>query len=112
LAPSHTSSCLNRHRRIEPDAQHRTLRQLDLLALGRRNRAAAADQNASQRALEATENATEDRTDACAGSDASSLALDPLALDRLGDGAPHGIRTTVHRHLIETDGHLRSAVRA
>ena len=55
------------NRRVEADAQHGALRQLDFLAFGRGNRAAAADQDAGQRALEAAEDAADDRADAGAG---------------------------------------------
>ena len=40
-----------RQRRIQPHAQHRSRRQLDVLPFGRRDRAAAADQDAGERAL-------------------------------------------------------------
>ena len=57
-------------RRVDADAQDRALRQLDFLAFGRRDRAAAADQDAGERALEAAEDAADDRADAGAGADA------------------------------------------
>ena len=56
-------------RRIQPHAQHRSGRQLDVLAFGRRDRAAAADQNAGHRAFDAAEDAADDRADAGAGAD-------------------------------------------
>ena len=43
-------------RRIQPHAEHRAGRQLDVLALGRRDRPAAADEDAGQRAFGAAEN--------------------------------------------------------
>ena len=56
-------------RLIEPDAQDRPGRQRDVLAFGRGDRAAAADEHAEQRALGAAEDAADDRADARARAD-------------------------------------------
>ena len=83
-APLTTDGLPNRDRRVEPQPQHRAGGQLDVLALGCRDGAAAADQDAGERALEAAEDAADDRADAGAGADLPDLTPNPLALDRLG----------------------------
>ena len=71
----------NRWRLIQSDAQHRARRQLHVLP-GRRGRdAAAADQDAGDRALPAAEDAADDRAHAGAGADLGRITLDALALD-------------------------------
>ena len=71
-----------------------SLRQLDFLAFGRRDRAAAADQDAGERALEAAEDAADDRADARAGcrSPASPLMPSPsiacVTVPRIGYDRP------------------------
>ena len=57
------------------DAEHGARRQRDVLAFGRRNRAAATDQDAEQRAFHAAEDAADDRADARA---APILPASPL----------------------------------
>ena len=83
---------LNSHRRVDPHAQDGSLRQIDLLAFGGGDRATGANQDAGQRALEATEYATEDGADAGPGPDAAAFAPDPFTFDRPGDGTTNGIR--------------------
>jgi hypothetical protein len=56
-------------RRVEPDAKHRSLWQLDILPFGRGDRAAAADQDAGECTLRAAEDRAENRTGACADPD-------------------------------------------
>ena len=65
-----SASVIDLNRRVDAHAQHGSLRQLDFLAFGRGDGAAAADQDAGQRALEAAEDAADDRADAGAGADA------------------------------------------
>src|SRR3954462_10090304 len=91
----------NGWRRIEPHAENRTGRQGDVLPFGRRDRAAAADEDAEQRALDPADDAADDRADTGAGANLAGLTLDPLALERLGDGAAHRIVAAVDRQLVE-----------
>src|SRR5262245_66273520 len=105
-AASRSASGLYLYRRVEPDSQHRSLRQLDCLAYSGRGDATTADEHANQRAFEATEKATKNCADSCAGRDAAGLAFDPFALNRLRHGAANRIRASVHGDLIEADGHL------
>ena len=62
-------------RLIEPHPQHGAGRQLDVFALGRRDDAAAADQDAGDRALHAAENAADDAADRRAGADLPGVFL-------------------------------------
>src|SRR6185436_19992088 len=97
-------------RRIEADAQHRALRQIDLLAFGRGNRAAATDEDASERSLAAAQDAADDRADAGAGTNLHRVTLVALAFEHLSDHSAHRIRPVVECHLIEADGHRRLAI--
>src|SRR5689334_21107439 len=101
---------LHLDRRIEPDAQHRALRHLDFLALGRGRDAAAADDGTEHRALHATEDATKDGACARTGCDAAGLTLDAFALDGLGHRAANRVGAAVDSDLVEAHGHLRRAV--
>ena len=62
---------------VEAHAEDRPRRQLHVLAFRGRDHAAAADQDAGQRALEAAEDAADDRADAGAGADPAGLTLTP-----------------------------------
>src|SRR5262245_13252510 len=73
----------DQQRLLHPDAEHRARLQRDVLAFGRRDRAAAANQDADERALGAADDAADDRADARAGADLADLALDAFALERL-----------------------------
>ena len=77
---------------------------LAISPLGRRNRAAAADEDAGERALRAPEDAADDRADSSPGADLGRLTLDALALDGLRDGAAHRVGAPVDGQLIEHDG--------
>src|SRR5687768_8379203 len=103
---------LDLERRIDAHAEHGALRQLDFLPLGRRNGAAAADDEAGDRALEAAQDAANDRADTRASTDSASFAPDAFTLDRLGHGAAHRVGPAVDSDLIEADCHLGCAVGA
>ena len=75
--PDRRAAVSSRTRRIVPAGS------VDVLAFGRRDRAAAADQHAEQRALHAAEDAADDRADAGAGADLAGFTLDAFALERL-----------------------------
>ena len=86
-----------------PDAQHGARRQIDVLALGRGDGAAAADEDAGERAFAAAENRAEDAADARANPDLFLLAHDPFALERLRHGGANRIGAAVDRDAIEGD---------
>jgi len=73
-------SSRDRNRRIEPDAQHRSLRQVDFLAFSRCGDTAAANDCAEHGTLDAAEDTAEDRAGASAGCDTTCLALEAFAL--------------------------------
>src|SRR4029077_4877702 len=79
---------------------------------GRGNRAAAADQDAEQRALRAAEDAAENCADAGARADLAGFTLDAFALERLADRAAHRIGAPVDAHLVERDGEAALAIGA
>src|SRR3954454_11856523 len=91
----------NRRGRIEAHAENSPGGQGDVLAFGRSDGAAAADEDAEQRALDPAEDAANHRPDTGAGANLPGLPLYPLALERLGDGAAHRIVAAVDRDLVE-----------
>src|SRR5690349_18300568 len=66
---------------IEPHSEHGSGRERDVLALGRCDGAAAADQHAEQRTLGAAEDAADDGPNARAGADLRRFTLDAFALN-------------------------------
>ena len=101
-----------RERRVEPDPKHRPGGQLDVLPLGRGNRAAAADEDAGQRALRAAQDGADDRAGARADADLLLLAHDAFALERLRHRGADRVRAAVDRHAVERDRHRALAVGA
>ena len=71
--------------------------ELDVLAFGRRDDAAAADQHAGDRALHAAENAADDAADRGAGADLLGVLTIAAALERLGDRAADRVVAAVDR---------------
>src|SRR5688500_5655748 len=91
------------HGAVEAHAKHGAGFELDVLALGGRDHAAAADQDAGNRALHAAENAADDRADAGAGADALGFVLQAAALERLGHRGTHVAGAAVHGETRELD---------
>src|SRR4029077_9714280 len=108
--PASLSSGLDLDRRIEPDAQHRSLRHFDFLAFGRSGNTTTADDRAENRALDAAKNAAEHGADARTRGDLAGFTLDALALDRLSHRASNRIGAAVDGHLIEAHRHLGGSV--
>ena len=71
------------------------VREVNVLAFGRGNHAAAADQDAGDGTLHAAENAADDRADAGARANAPGLALEAFALERLRHVGAHVVRAAV-----------------
>src|SRR5687767_764863 len=82
-----TAYCLppttNLHRRVESHADDRARWQFDVLAFGRCDYAAAADNGADQRTLQTADDAADDRADASSGADRGCFVTDPLAFEDL-----------------------------
>src|SRR5205823_2685097 len=71
-----------------------------------RDRAAAPDQDARQRALRAAEDRANHGADAGTRADLPGFALDAFALERIGDGCADRIRTAADGQTIEGDRQL------
>src|ERR1041385_4297149 len=97
---------------LQPNPQYGSSWKRDVLAFGGRDRAAAADQDAEQRAFRAAEDPADDGADARARADLAGLALDPFALERLLHGRVDRIAAAAHGDLIERDGEAALAIRA
>src|SRR5918994_5170218 len=87
-------------------------RQLDILAFRCRDDTAAADQDACHRALEAAENAADDRPNPGPRADLGHLPAHALALNGLSDRAADRVAAAADGELIEADGHASLAVDA
>ena len=83
-----------------------------VLAFGRRNRAAAADQHAEQSTLDAADDAADDRADRGSGANACGFSLDAFAFERLRHRAAHRVDTFAHRDLVERNRQLPSTIGA
>src|SRR4051812_40187279 len=99
-------------RLFHPDAKDGSGRQRDVLALGRRDGAAAADEDAEERPLGAAEDAADDRADAGPRADLGGFTLDALALDRLRHRRVDRIGAAVDGELIERHRHRAPALGA
>src|SRR5688500_16795578 len=89
--------------RVEPDADDRSGRQRDVLAVGRRNRAARANHGAEDGSLHAAEKAAYDAADACADSGRAHFLTDAAALEDAGSGAAHVVLPPAYDHAIERE---------
>src|SRR5690242_7651323 len=81
--PSHT------HRRIKPDTHDRPGRQLDVLAVGSRDRTARTNDGAENRALHTADQATDDATNTGAHTGRPGFASDAFAFEHLRRSRSH-----------------------
>src|SRR5678816_3049896 len=97
------SALPNRQWRIDPDAENRSRRQLDVLSFRCGNRAARANDRPENRTLHTSEDASDDR--AGTGTDASRRAFltNPAALEHIGCHSAERIRAAAHSDLIERE---------
>src|SRR5262249_13232000 len=91
--------------------EDRSGRQLDVLALGRGDRAAAADEDPEQRSLAAADDATDDPADGAARADLADLTLDAFALDRLRHRSTDRVAAPLDGNLVERHRHAAFAIR-
>ena len=92
--------------------KHRPFRNLDILALGGRNRAAGADQDARDRAFHTADDAADDGAHAGAGRDTSDFTLDAFTLDRVDRVGSNLIGLATDHELIEGQGQLAGTLGA
>src|SRR6185503_11515132 len=78
-------------------------------ALGGCDRAPAADEDARERTLDASQDAADDRADAGTGADAPGFAPDAFTLQRLCHGGMNRVGASVDPDLIEFDCHAAFA---
>src|SRR5262245_27171444 len=89
------------HRRIQPHAHDRSGGKRDVLAVGRRDRAAGADDGTKNRALDAADDAAHDAAHAGARGGHGAFFSDPLALEDLHGRATNVAIASAHRELVE-----------
>src|SRR6185503_20548990 len=75
--------------------------QIDVLAFGRRDRAARANDGTDHSALQASKQAAENHTGSGANSGGARLVADTATLEHLGRHGANGIRAAADFHLIE-----------
>src|SRR5205085_8457481 len=88
---------------IKPHTKNRSTRQVDVLALGGRNRSAAANEDAGERALHPAEDAADDHSNTGASANLRRLTANARAFDCLRNGPTDWILASVDTHLIERD---------
>src|SRR5215204_2287542 len=105
---AHRSSCPrcslshHTHGRIEPDAHHRSRRQLDVLAVSRRDCAAGANRRTEDCALHAADNAADDAADAGADTGGAGLPTNTLTFEYLRGSRTHVLVASAYADAIES----------
>src|SRR5688572_22437790 len=97
---------------VETNTEHRAGGQLDVLAFGCGNHAAAANQDSGDGALHAAENAADDGANAGTGANALGLTLDAFAFERLRRVGANVVGAVVHLQAGEHDRQLALAIGA
>ena len=98
----HCGSTHNLQWLVDPDPQNGTGRQIRVAALGRGNRAAAADQNPDERSPRAAEETADNRAHHRGGTDARHV-VPHLAVERLGHGRAQPVRPVADAKLVERE---------
>src|SRR5262245_44215325 len=87
--------------RVQADANDRTSRERDVLAIGRRDRAARTDHCAEKSALDTADDASHDAANAGTGCGDGAFLSQPLALEDLGGGSADLAFASIDIELVE-----------